>query len=242
MSEFRSSVVPMWQNPSDAVVEYSRDIGMLVVNICIPKVKCNCVDLTVAGLMRFFFFLWKYYFAFCLLLNVLQLSSKSRMIFQLMQFWHVTDWNLLHKTSAGGCSGCHSCWAQQPSPALVPKEQSRFCSEWGAVPSWELPGGSWDPLELFPLYWLHSWCCSAVQIPVGIWTVPNYPDWVSTSSIPEVPNAQGVTGGQSWLKCHLCNAGMSLQVNHCLDVHRDRDCSKWSWPAGIVSAVGCLTS
>lgn len=146
MSEFRSSVVPMWQNPSDAVVEYSRDIGMLVVSICIPKVKCNCVDLTVAGLMRFFF-LWKYYFAFCLLLNVLQLSSKSRMIFQLMQFWHVTDWNLLHKTSAGGCSGCHSCWAQQPSPALVPKEQSRFCSEWGAVPSWELPEGSLGALS-----------------------------------------------------------------------------------------------
>lgn len=41
---------------NDAVVEYSRDIGVLVVSICIPKMKCNCVDLTVAGLMRFFFF------------------------------------------------------------------------------------------------------------------------------------------------------------------------------------------
>lgn len=43
------------KNPNDAVVEYSRDIGMLVVSICIPKMKCNCVDLTVAGLMRVFF-------------------------------------------------------------------------------------------------------------------------------------------------------------------------------------------
>lgn len=55
VSEFRSSVLAV-KKPNDAVVEYSRDIGMLVVSICIPKMKCNCVNLTVAGLMRFFFF------------------------------------------------------------------------------------------------------------------------------------------------------------------------------------------
>lgn len=53
--EFRSSVVAVWKkNHHNAVAEYSRDIGMLVVSTCIPKMKCRCVDLTVAGWMRFF--------------------------------------------------------------------------------------------------------------------------------------------------------------------------------------------
>lgn len=38
------------------MVEYSRDIGMLVVSISILKIKCNLVDLAVAGLMSYSFF------------------------------------------------------------------------------------------------------------------------------------------------------------------------------------------
>ena len=51
---------------NDAVVEYSRDIGMLVVSICILKIKCNLVDVAVAGLMSYFFFPVK--ILFCILL------------------------------------------------------------------------------------------------------------------------------------------------------------------------------
>lgn len=46
----------MWKQKNDAVVEYSRDIGMLVVSISILKIKCNLVDLAVAGLMSYSFF------------------------------------------------------------------------------------------------------------------------------------------------------------------------------------------
>lgn len=185
VSEFRSSVVAVWQKRSDAVVEYSRDIGILVVSICIPKMKCNCVDLTVAGLMRvsFFFSLWKYYFAFCLLLNVLQLSSKSRMIFQLMQFWHVTDWNLLHKTSAGGC--LNSWNSAQVIVGAVTRLQPLQAGRGEAQPSAEFPGSkpgvllrmegavhelgvvgrrSWDLQNVFSLYWFQTWYCSPVHI------------------------------------------------------------------------------
>lgn len=47
----------MWKEENDSVVEYSRGIGMLVVSICILKIKCNLVDLVVAGSMSYFFFL-----------------------------------------------------------------------------------------------------------------------------------------------------------------------------------------
>lgn len=47
------------------------------VGICIPKIKPNLVDVAVAELMSYFFFPVKCYFAFCVLLKVLQLLNME---------------------------------------------------------------------------------------------------------------------------------------------------------------------
>lgn len=57
----------MWKQENDAVVEYSRGIGMLIVSICILKIKCNLFYLVVAGLMSFFS-LFPVKILFCILL------------------------------------------------------------------------------------------------------------------------------------------------------------------------------
>ena len=57
VSQFRSFIVSVWEKKNYAMIEYSIGIGMLVISICILKIKCSHVDLVVAGLMRYFFFL-----------------------------------------------------------------------------------------------------------------------------------------------------------------------------------------
>lgn len=64
--QFRSFTVPAWKQQNDAVVEYSRGIGMLVVSICILKITHNLVDLAAVRLMSYFFFSVK--ILFCVLL------------------------------------------------------------------------------------------------------------------------------------------------------------------------------
>lgn len=45
----------MWKPKNDAEVEYSRATGVLLVSMCILKIKCNHVDLVVARSMSHFF-------------------------------------------------------------------------------------------------------------------------------------------------------------------------------------------
>lgn len=117
------------------------------------------------------------------------------------------------------CRCCNSEAAGAPSPALSPQGVGFqwFCSGWKELClSWcwqEGAGISGSSSALVPdLVLLSSSNC---LLESGLSQIN--PTEGQHHQHPCGPRCSGCASeGQNWLKCHLCNAWMSLQVNHCL--------------------------